>query len=195
MIPTPSRNRIVPLLASAMLSSLVAMPRAVDAGEGGTSHILPGANATLADLPPTAPGWFFKPMFLSYQGDATVQIPTAAGIVTNADAKVDTLILGGGYTFAPTVLGGAHYSIVAFLPYSWMDISADSEVLGGIAINSQVSGFGDLTVVPVMLAWKSDDWQYNFLMPVYAPTGSYELGRLGNPGLNYWTFDPIVGVA
>ncbi len=25
------------------------------------------------------------------------------------------------------------------------------------------------------------------------PTGSYELGRLGNPGLNYWTVDPTVG--
>ena len=58
-----------------------------------------------------------------------------------------------------------------------------------------MSGFGDLTVVPVMLAWKSDDWQYDFLMPVYAPTGSYQIGRLGNTGLNYWTFDPIVGAA
>ena len=46
-----------------------------------------------------------------------------------------------------------------------------------------------------MLAWKSDEWQYDFLMPVYAPTGSYEVGRLGNTGLNYWTFDPIVGAA
>ena len=195
MIPHPSRNRIVALLASAVLSSLVALPQAVHAGEGGTSHVVPGANATLADLPATTPGWFFKPMYMNYQGDATARIPTAAGIVTNADAKVETLILGSGYTFAPTVLGGAHYSVAAFLPYSWMDISADSEALGGIAIQSEVSGFGDLTVVPVMLAWKSDDWQYDFLMPVYAPTGSYELGRLGNPGLNYWTFDPIVGVA
>ena len=58
-----------------------------------------------------------------------------------------------------------------------------------------MSGIGDLTVVPVMLAWKSGDWQYDFLMPVYAPTGSYETGRLGNTGLNYWTFDPIVGAA
>jgi hypothetical protein len=32
-------------------------------------------------------------------------------------------------------------------------------------------------------------------MPVYAPTGSYEVGRLGNTGLNYWTFDPVVGAA
>ncbi len=200
--PLQSRPNIAPphrpwlfALGLAMLAALTGQSAAVVAGEGGTSHVIPGANATLADLPPTTPGVFFKPMFLGYQGDASAQIPTAAGIVTNAHATVETLILGGGYTFAQTLLGGAHYSVAAFMPYSWMDISADSEALGGIGVQSRVSGFGDLTIVPVMLAWKSGDWQYDFLLPVYAPTGSYELGRLGNPGLNYWTFDPIVGAA
>ena len=46
-----------------------------------------------------------------------------------------------------------------------------------------------------MLAWKTGDWQIDTMVPVYAPTGSYEQGRLGNPGLNYWTFDPNIGVA
>ncbi len=47
-----------------------------------------------------------------------------------------------------------------------------------------------------MLAWKEPEshWQYNFVLPIYAPTGSYQEGRLGNPGLNYWTFDPVFGV-
>jgi hypothetical protein len=165
------------------------------AGEGGTSHILPGANATLVDLPPTAPGLFLKPMFLNYRGDASKSVPTAAGVVANMSVEANTFVLGGGYGFEQTVLGGAHFAAAAFLPYASLDISADSEVLGGIRVHSKVSGFGDLTLVPVMLAWKSDDWQYDFLMPVYAPTGSYELGRLGNPGLNYWTVDPIVGAA
>jgi hypothetical protein len=30
-------------------------------------------------------------------------------------------------------------------------------------------------------------------MPIYAATGSYQSGRLGNTGLSYWTVDPIVG--
>jgi hypothetical protein len=64
-----------------------------------------------------------------------------------------------------------------------------------VRINSKVDGFGDLTVIPAMLAWKSGEWQFNALLPIYAPTGSYKDGRLGNPGLNYWTFDPVVGVA
>ena len=182
-------------LAAAMLAALVAAPQIAIAGEGGTSHIMPGANATLVDLPPTSPGGFFKPMYINYQGDASATVPTAAGIVANLNADANTLVLGGGYGLEQTVLGGAHYSVAAFLPYTWLSISGNSAALGGVKIQNSVSGIGDLTVVPVMLAWKPGDWQYDFLMPIYAPTGSYEVGRLGNTGLNYWTFDPIVGVA
>jgi len=56
------------MLAVTMLFVLIAVPRTVVAGEGGTAHILPGANATLLDLLPTKPGGFFKPMYLNYSG-------------------------------------------------------------------------------------------------------------------------------
>jgi hypothetical protein len=178
-----------------ILAGLLAGPIAASAGEGGTSHLLPGANATLVDLPPVAPGFFVKPMFVNYRGEISARVPTAAGVVANLDAAANTFVLGGGYGFEQTVLGGAHFAVAAFLPYSSLDITANSEALGGLRINSKVSGFGDLTLVPAMLAWKVGDWQYDFLMPVYVPTGSYQVGRLGNPGLNYWTVDPIVGAA
>ena len=178
------------LTATMFCAAVAASPVAL-AGEGGTSHIMPGANATLVDLPPTSPGGFFKPMYINYQGSASATVPTAAGIVANLDANANTFVLGGGYGAEQTILGGAHYSAAAFLPYTWLSISGNSAALGGLHIQNSVSGIGDLTVVPVMLAWKSESWQYDFLMPVYAPTGSYETGRLGNTGLNYWTFDPI----
>jgi hypothetical protein len=177
-----------------VMFALCLLPTA-HAGEGGVSHVLPGANATLVDLPPTTPGWFFKPMLINYDGDASAKVPTAAGVVLNAKVQTNTLVLGGGYGFEQTVLGGARYSVAAFLPYTWLDISADTPALGGKRIDNAVRGVGDLTIVPVMLAWKLGDWQYDFLMPIYAPTGSYELGRLGNTGLNYWTLDPIVGAS
>ena len=184
------------VLASAMLLALLAAPHAVLAGEGGVSHILPGANATIVDLPPTKPGGFVKPMYLYYSGKVSAFIPTAAGLASNADANVNTVAFGGGYTFEQTVLGGAHYTVAAFLPYTWVDISANVQTPGGpVYRQNSVSGFGDLTVVPVMLAWKTGDWQFDFLMPIYAPIGSYKLGRLGNTGLNYWTFDPMAGVS
>ncbi len=192
---SPWVQRRAAWVSAAMLAALVVASPAAVAGEGGTSHLMPGANATLMDLPPTSPGGFVKPMYINYRGDASARVPTAAGVVANLDADADTLVLGGGYGFEQTVLGGAHYAVAAFLPYTRLSISGDSAALGGVRIGNTVSGIGDLTVVPVLLAWKSDEWQYDFLMPVYAPTGSYELGRLGNTGLNYWTFDPIVGVA
>ncbi len=182
-------------LAAMLLAACLVAPFAAHAGEGGTSHIMPGANATLVDLPPMAPGGFVKPMYINYQGSASATLPTAAGIVANLNADANTLVLGGGYGFEQTILGGAHYSVAAFLPYTWLTISGNSQALGGLRIENSVSGLGDLTVVPVLLAWKSGNWQLDFLMPVYAPTGSYETGRLGNTGLNYWTFDPIAGVA
>jgi hypothetical protein len=180
------------LIAAA--AALLAGPWAAQAGEGGVSHVMPGANATMLDLPPTAPGWFFKPMYINYRGDITAKLPTAAGIVANAEATTNTIALGGGYGFEQKVLG-AHYGVAAFVPYSWVDISADTAAIGGKRIQNSVSGIGDVTIVPVLMAWKSGDVQYDFLLPIYAPTGSYKVGRLGNTGLNYWTFDPIVGVS
>jgi len=52
--------------ACAVLASLVALPQAVEAGEGGISRVVPGAAATLSDLPATSPARFAKPMFLNY---------------------------------------------------------------------------------------------------------------------------------
>jgi len=184
-----------PWLAAATLSALIAASPIAIAGEGGTSHIMPGGNATLMDLPPTSPGGFFKPMYINYQGSASARVPTAAGIVANLNADANTLVLGAGYGIEQTILGGAHYSFTAILPYTWLTISGNTLAAGGRRIQNSVSGIGDLTVVPVMLAWKSDSWQYDFLLPIYTPTGSYQVGRLGNTGLNYWTFDPIVGAA
>ena len=183
------------MLASAMLFALAVAPQTLLAGEGGTTHVLPGANATLMDVLPTSPGWFVKPMYLHYSGTASARVPTAAGLASNLEATGNTFVLGGGFTFEPTLLGGAHYTVAAFLPYTWLDISANVQTPAGpVARQNSVSGFGDMTVVPVMLAWKTGDWQIDALIPIYAPTGSYQEGRLGNPGLNYWTFDPMFGV-
>jgi hypothetical protein len=184
-------------LKKRILSALLiaAVPLVAAAGEGGSSHVLPGATATLVDMPPSTPGSFFKPMFVHYSGDTSALTPTAAGLVADLDVSVDTLVLGGGHTFETLVLG-AHYSVAAFVPYAWLDLSADIQRLGGaVGRSTTVSDFGDMTVVPLMLAWKTGEWQIDAMLPVFAPTGSYKEGRIGNPSLNYWTFDPNLGIS
>ena len=184
-----------PLLAGLILLALIAAPQTIIAGEGGVSHVIPGSMATLSDLPGTSPAWFLKPMYLHYSGTFSAQLPTAVGLAGDVDATTNTVALAGGRTFETTVLGGAHYTFAMALPYTWVDITANVQTpLGTVRRHSEVSGLGDLTVLPVMLAWKTGDWQIDAILPIYAPTGSYEKGRLGNTGLNYWTFDPTIGV-
>jgi hypothetical protein len=67
--------------------------------------------------------------------------------------------------------------------------------LGGFSRTDKVEGLGDIVIIPAMLAWKSGSWQFGAMLPIYAPTGDYEVGRLANEGLNYWTFDPTVGAS
>jgi hypothetical protein len=193
MKATAEPNRTTPRWRQAVAGALLAaaaLPQAVVAGEGGTTHVIPGATATLADNAPTAPTTFVKPMYLNYDGSATAQIPTAAGLAGNLRARANTVALVAGHAFETKVLG-ATYTVAAALPYSFLDVSGDVQTRGGNTVRSiqnSVSGFGDLTVIPAMLAWKEGDWQLNALLPIFAPTGSYKAGRLGNPGLNYWTF-------
>lgn len=165
------------------------------AEEGGMGHYVPGTLATLIDLAPTKPGFVIEPIYLHYGGDASATLPVAGEATANLEATIDAVLLGGFYTFDETVLG-AHYSFGAFVPYSW--VTVEGNVTTGLATGRRKdseSGFGDMTLIPAMLAWKRDSWQFNALLSVYAPTGEYDEDRLANPGLNYWTFDPAVGVS
>jgi len=166
------------------------------AEEGGAGHYVPGAAATLIDLPPTKTGWVLETAYLHYQGDAggNAEIPDAGLITANLDATSDALLFGGFYTFEPC--GNAWFSVGAFIPYVWMDVSARvTSSVGTGRRDDSADGLGDITLLPFMLGYKCGDWQYSAMLPIYAPTGDYDLGRLANPGRNYWTFDPTVGVS
>lgn len=187
----------VTFIRSAALALSFAYPPAALATEGGTGHYLPGVIATLIDLAPTKPGWVVEPIYLHYQGSASVtkSIPLAGDITAGLNAKSDAALLGGLYTFGQTVLG-AHYSVGTYLPYVWLSAEANiSTPFGKVRRRDTTDGIGDMTLIPAMLAWKSGFWQFNALLPIYAPTGGYKVGQLANTGLNYWTFDPTIGAA
>jgi len=170
---------------------------AANAEEGGSGHYAVGGMATMIDLAPTDPGWLVQPLYLHYDGSASGSrvLPIAGVIAGEIDAEIDALTLGALYTFEQSVMG-AHYSVGAYVPYMWVDVTASLKI-GGTELSrtDSVSGLGDITLIPVMLAWTDGLWQFNASLPVYAPTGDYEVGRLANQGLNYWTLDPTVGAA
>jgi len=181
------------LVIGTIIFSILLFCSSATAEEGGTGHYVPGGMATMIDLAPTQPGWVIQPLFLHYDGDfnGSRNLPVAGVVATELEADIDAVTLGSIYTFDSQVFG-AYYSVGMYVPYVWMDVTA---TLDSLSRTDQVNGFGDITVIPVMLAWKHDLWQFTAALPVYTPTGDYELGRLANPGLNYWTFDPTIGFA
>jgi hypothetical protein len=187
-----ARRLLIPLLFLSLL-----LPLQVQGSEGGATHYMPGAAATMIDLAPSKPGWVVEPIYLNYEGDVGVskQIPVAGVLTTNMNAELDVILLGGFYSFEQPLLG-ATYSIGAYLPYAWMTVEAEvNSARGGRFVRDKENGLGDMTFIPLMMAWKDGPWQFNSALSVYAPTGKYELGDLANPGLNYWSFDPFVGVS
>ena len=188
-------SRIISILICLTIGSL--LTESLRAEEGGSGHYVPGSLATLIDLPPTKEGWVVQPLYLHYEGDASVSraFPIGGLLAAGLQADSDAFTLGGVYTFKPTLLG-ANYSVAAYVPYVWMSVSATlSTPLGSRIRTESANGLGDMTIVPLMMAWKLDSWQFNSLLTIYAPTGKFDVGSLANTGLNYWSFDPTFGVS
>ena len=60
---------------------------------------------------------------------------------------------------------------------------------------SEVSGLGDIVLMPLMVNYNVDpDFNVNGRVAFYAPTGSYQVGRLSNLGKNFWTIEPTLGL-
>ncbi len=190
--------RLVRNLGWCALAMYAASPSDAKAAQGGTGHYLPGGIATIIDLAPTKPGWVVEPMYLHYAGSASSSeaIPVSGLLAAGLSAISEAVLFGGLYTFEQTVLD-AHYSLGAYLPYVWMSATAEIRTpIGNRQLRQDsANGVGDMMLMPLMMAWKTGFWQINALLPIYAPTGEYKSDHLANLGLNYWTFDPIVGVS
>jgi len=159
------------------------------AEEGGTGHVSPGAVGTLIDLAPTRSGWVLESIFTHYDGSFDKDGLPVGGLKSfGLDANVDVLTLGALYTF-DSKLWGAFYSAGVFAPYLWMDVKGN---VNDFNVHQKKQGIGDITLVPMMMAWKNDDWQYTASLSIYAPTGDYKKGDIANTGMNYWTADPVV---
>jgi len=184
-------------VALAATSALVlAVPGGL-AEEGGSGHYVPGGAATILDLPPTTPGFTFQALGLHYDGDVAVQrsVPIAGTVAAGLDARADIVTLGALYTFEERVLG-AVYTAGAYVPVGEVEVTASlGGPLGRLERTDRVTGLGDVTLIPALLAWDTGETQYGVTLPISAPTGRYDADRLANIGKNYWTVDPTVYVS
>ena len=81
-----------------------------------------------------------------------------------------------------TLLGGAHYSVVATLPVAKNQLVSD--------IHGQLSGgggFADSYYLPLILGWNKARASIRALAGFLAPTGRFAEGASDNVGSGYWT--------
>ena len=81
-----------------------------------------------------------------------------------------------------TLLGGAHYSVVATLPVAKNQLISDihGQLGGG-------EGFADSYYLPLVLGWNGEKVSIRALAGVLAPTGRFTAGASDNVGSGYWT--------
>ena len=128
--------------------------------------------------------------------EAGKRLPIAGQTTLGAEASS----LGFALTVAwrpPLELGKPwSYAMSATIPFLFMDVDVEANIgPGSIARSSSTNGLGDIVLMPLMLNYNvNPDFNVNFRVAAYAPTGNYEVGRLANTGKNYWTIEPVFGL-
>ncbi len=121
--------------------------------------------------------------------------------ITDVSAKVESLVLGGGGTFA---LFGHTASASALLPYAWGTISGS---VGEASRSVERSGLADARVrfainlvggpaLPLAaFAQRRPGTIVGTSLIISIPTGEYASDKLINLGTNRWGFKPEVGLS
>ena len=180
-----------------LCTTMAVAANSIQAEEGGTGHYMPGAMSDFVDGVPLQETFIARENLLYYNGNvgANIPIPIAGqstlGASATSWAEVVTLL------WRPPVNLGEHwsYAFCGTVPYVWVDVNANVTAAGKyVERSSSANGVGDISLMPLMLNYNvNTNLNLNFTFTTYAPTGSYEAGRLANVGKNFWTFEPGVG--
>lgn len=189
-------------LACALGLALAANPALAE--EGGSGHYLPGSIASFMDGVSPTPALITRINVLNYQGSAGKDVAMPIGGRTALGADADSW----GYAFTMfwrpkfEIGEGWSYAMSATIPYITMEVSANTALTlpsgataAGPRKTDRVTGLGDVVLMPLMFNYIVDpDFNVNFRVTGYAPTGSYQVGRLANTGKNFWTVEPTLGL-
>jgi hypothetical protein len=192
------QNLIAAALAGSLVLLVVILPLSACAEEGGSGHYLPGSMASFIDAVPLRETFIMRANIIYYNGSigANKQLPIAGQTTLGANAS--SWGLGLTVLWRPPLDLGERwsYAMSATIPYLFMDVDVDAtSTLGSLTRSSSTNGLGDIVLMPLMLNCNvNPDFNVNFRVGAYAPTGSYEVGRLANTGKNFWTIEPVLGL-
>ncbi len=167
------------------------------AEEGGSGHYVPGSIASFMDGVSADPTFVARLNYLHYDGDmgAERRVPIAGQTALNVNAKSNAV--GLTLFWAPDIDLGDKWSYAMSTTIPWVSMEVTADVGAGpftVRRQSKETGLGDIVIMPVMFNYQySADFNINSRLAIYAPTGSYKVGRLANLGKNYWTIEPTIG--
>jgi len=139
-----------------------------------------GMSATNSGVTPE-PGFTYSNQLLFYSRDEVKDENGATLPITGSNSvlmDMNSLI----WVSEKKILGGAHYSAIATLPFATNDLTSD--IQGNI---SGGSGFADSYYVPFILGWNKERVALRLLYGFLAPTGRFAAGASNNVGSGYWT--------
>jgi len=184
---------ILMLLGLTVLAFTVTRAFAV---EGGLGRPISGMSiAPFAGVIPPEPGLAVATGETYYEGSigGGRSVPIAGLLVANVDMKASFTPIAFLYIW-PTPTKEWNFASAVSFPLAWLEVTANLS-LGPLSIRKTESTFGlfDLVFTPIIASHhfsQTDHVAFSFTF--WAPTGSFEKGRLVNLSQNTWTFIPGV---
>src|SRR5215467_5234996 len=194
-----TQTHLLTICAAIILALTVLFPSSVFAVEGGMQRPISGMQiAPFAGLIPPEPGFAVSTSEIYYSGSIGGAANVAIGglLVANVDVKASFTPITLLYIW-PTPTKEWNFASAVGFPLAWVECEA-SVSLGPLSVRRKDSIFGvyDLAFTPIIASHhfsETDHLAFNFTF--WAPTGSYEKGKLANLSLNDWTFIPSVAYA
>jgi len=163
--------------------------------EGGLGRPISGMSiAPYAGVIPPEPGLAVATGETYYEGSIGkgLNVPIAGLLVANVDMKAAFTPIALFYIW-PTPTKEWNFASAVSFPLAWLEVTAN--LSGPLPVRKTESTFGlfDLVFTPIVASHhfsQTDHLAFSFTF--WAPTGSFEKGRLVNLSQNTWTFIPGV---
>jgi len=179
-----------------VLGAAFCLSEPAGAVEGGVGRPITGAQILpFAGYVPPEAGLALNLSSIYYDGTigGSRPVPVAGILGVDLDARVSLTALTAVSVWTQNT-NGWNFASGLSVPVIWVEATAS--VSAGETVRQQRDsefGLWDLPFTPLVAGYNFDALSHVSLsLTIFAPTGSYEVGRLANPGLNVWTFTPTV---
>lgn len=182
------KTRLARGLSVACAAAMICAPAA--AREPGVLPTIP-PGASLG-VPIAAPVPFNGIALSSRSGFSFQNFYDANGIETPTELTLRDTVLQFAIVPGNTLFGGQYRAFVS-LPY--IDIEASNVATPFGPADGKGSGLGSLEIRPVDVSWQTAPGIFaNAGLSVFTP-GQWDAANLANPGQNFWSLSPSIGVS